>query len=106
MYRELSTLLFNDNKKSDHEKKDSSRKSSSRRDNSKTGSNFGGSKTKKSKSKRTYEFSIEEKPVWTYKITQDTMIGIISRTANFNKKQLLKLNKFAQLPPKKPNSDL
>lgn len=66
MYRELDTLLFNDNivsKKADHEKKDSSRKSSSRRDNSKTGSNFGGSKTKKSKSKRTYEFSIEEKPV-------------------------------------------
>ena len=100
MYKEIDSLLFNDNsssKKFDHDKKDSGRKSSTRKDSSRLGSK-GFTKTSKAKQ---VEFKIDTPPVWKYDISQDLMVGMITRAANFTKKQMAKLNRIAQLPPKK-----
>jgi len=62
MYKEIDSLLFNDNsssKKLDNDKKDSGRKSSTRKDSSRLGSK-GFTKTSKAKK---VEFKIDTPPV-------------------------------------------
>ncbi|CAI2384502.1 unnamed protein product [Moneuplotes crassus] len=109
MYRELNTLLFPDsctNKKNVEEKKESSRKSSHRNNSSKRDSHASGSKTKKSKSKSRVEFNVTEIPVCNFDITQGEMEVFIKRIADLSNKKLAKLAKLANLPARKPNSDL
>lgn len=107
MFREINSLLYPDTgstKKVETEKKDSSRKSSHRREHSKRDS--GSSKTRKSKIKSKVTFDVSVPPVCNFNITQDEMVALISRAANFTKKQLAKLTKLSNLPQNKPNSDL
>lgn len=109
LYAEIDGLLFSDgsSKKGDQDKKDSSRKTTGRKDHVKapTGQVVA-TKTKAPKSKRDMLFPEGQKPYCQYTMTNDQMVALISRTANFSKKQLEKLAKMAYIPEKQPNADL
>lgn len=102
-------MLFGDatGKKGDQDKKDSSRKTTGRKDHAKApAGQVVAVKTKAAKSKNQFYLPEGQRPNCQYTMTNDQMVALISRTANFSKKQLEKLEKMAYLPVKQPNADL
>jgi hypothetical protein len=63
-------------------------------------------KVRSQKSKKLFDFPEDQIPVCNYDITADEMTALISRTSNFTKKQLQKVEKLANIPKNPPNSDL
>lgn len=109
MYKEIDGLIFCETsaiKKTDTGGNSSSRKSTSRKENSKSIDKSSPLKLRTGKMKKIPDFPLDQKPFCTFDIDQETMLGLISRTANFTKKQMQKLDKLAVLPDKKINNDL
>jgi LysM repeat protein len=107
MYKEIDGLIFSDSAvKNGDTGGSSSRKSTSRKDTSKLIEKTPIKSKSTMKIKKIPDFPLDQKPFCTYDIDQNTMLGLISRAANFNKKQIQKLDKLAILPQKKINNDL
>lgn len=104
-YKEIDSLLYGNEqttKKIENDKKDSSRKNTERKTvvKNQSSTQFTGTKSKLTKRHKAFDFNEEQKPFFRYIISPDDMVSLISRVANFTKKQLEKLDKLLANPSK------